>query len=61
MHTTHTQHTPEVEQLINTVRDILGDFAQDRYGYGAASKMLDWPTRAALATALHNAEGREHP
>jgi len=53
------QHTPEVEKLINTVHDILGDFAKDRYGYSAASKMMDWPTRAALATALHEVEHTE--
>lgn len=48
--------TPELDTLIHIIQGILGDFAKDRYGYGAAAKMLDWPTRAALATALYNVQ-----
>lgn len=42
-----------IDDLIKAVEDILGDFSKDRHGYGAASKMLDWPTRAALQLALN--------
>lgn len=60
MQTTQTTQTmpPEVHALIEAVDNILGDFSQDRHGYGAAAKMLDWPTRAALALALHNLNRR---
>lgn len=48
-----------IDNLIKAVEDILGDFSKDRNGYGAASKMLDWPTRAALQLALIEAKAQK--
>ncbi len=51
--------TSEVKELIRIVELVLGDFAKDRHGYGAAGHMLDWPTRASLQAALLRVKAEE--
>ena len=51
--------TEEVATLVKRVEAIIGNISDDRYGYRAAAKMLDWPTRASLVLALHEVKTKE--